>query len=59
MGIRADEIVLVPNATFGMNMVARSLSLAEGDRVVTTGQTKLTDGAAVRVRGETEKEARP
>jgi isopenicillin-N epimerase len=32
----ADDIVLVPNATVAMNMVARSLELAEGDRVVTT-----------------------
>jgi isopenicillin-N epimerase len=32
----ADDIVFVPNATYGMNMVARSLPLAEGDRVITT-----------------------
>jgi isopenicillin-N epimerase len=36
VGCGADEIVLVPNATIGMNMVARSLRLAEGDRVVIT-----------------------
>jgi isopenicillin-N epimerase len=36
VGCTADEIVLVPNATVAMNMVARSLSLSEGDRVVTT-----------------------
>src|SRR5687768_14728960 len=32
----ADDLVLVPNATFAMNMVARAIPLAEGDRVVTT-----------------------
>jgi isopenicillin-N epimerase len=36
VGCRADEVVLVPNATVGMNMVARSLPLAAGDRVVIT-----------------------
>src|SRR5688572_20041826 len=36
VGCTADEIVFVPNATFAMNMVARSLRLAEGDRVVIT-----------------------
>jgi len=36
VGCGVDEIVLVPNATWAMNMVARSLLLAEGDRVVTT-----------------------
>jgi isopenicillin-N epimerase len=36
VGCAADEIVLVPNATFAMNMVARSLRLGEGDRVVIT-----------------------
>src|SRR5687767_11511247 len=36
VGCGADEIVLVPNATFGMNMVARSIRLAAGDRVVIT-----------------------
>ena len=36
VGCTTDEIVLVPNATHAMNMVARSLPLAEGDRVVIT-----------------------
>jgi isopenicillin-N epimerase len=36
VGCSADDIVLLPNATYAMNMVARSLPLAEGDRVVTT-----------------------
>jgi len=36
VGCSADEIVFVPNATSAMNMVARSLRLAEGDRVVIT-----------------------
>ena len=36
VGCSADDLVLLPNATYAMNMVARSLSLAEGDRVLTT-----------------------
>ena len=32
----ADELVLVPNATYALNMVARSLPLTERDRVLTT-----------------------
>jgi isopenicillin-N epimerase len=36
VGCSADALVLVPNATYAMNMVARSLPLAEGDRVVIT-----------------------
>jgi isopenicillin-N epimerase len=36
VGCSADEITLVPNATFAMNMVARSLRLAAGDRVLIT-----------------------
>jgi isopenicillin-N epimerase len=36
VGCTADEIVLVPNATSAMNMVARSLRLAAGDRVLIT-----------------------
>jgi isopenicillin-N epimerase len=31
-----DDIVYVPNATFGMNVIARSLPLAPGDEVLTT-----------------------
>jgi isopenicillin-N epimerase len=36
LGCGADDLVLVPNATYALNMVARSLPLGEGDRVVTT-----------------------
>lgn len=32
----ADDLVYVPNATTGLNIVARSLSLQAGDEVVTT-----------------------
>jgi isopenicillin-N epimerase len=32
----ADDLVFVPNATFGINVVARSLSLGQGDQVLTT-----------------------
>src|SRR6266566_4213533 len=36
LGCSADDLVLVPNATYAMNMVARALPLAAGDRVVIT-----------------------
>ena len=32
----ADDVVFVPNATFGVNIIARSLSLNPGDEVLTT-----------------------
>lgn len=32
----ADDVVFVPNATFGVNVVARSLQLGLGDEVLTT-----------------------
>jgi isopenicillin-N epimerase len=38
LGCSADDLVLVPNTTHGMNMVARALPLACGDRVVITDQ---------------------
>jgi len=36
VGARPDDLVLVPNATTGVNMVARSLHLRPGDEVVAT-----------------------
>lgn len=36
LGTRADDIVFVPNATHGMNIVARSLALRPGDEVLGT-----------------------
>jgi isopenicillin-N epimerase len=36
VGANADDLVLVANATTGVNMVARSLDLKPGDEIVTT-----------------------
>ena len=36
VGARADDMVFVPNATTGVNIVARSLVLRPGDEVLTT-----------------------
>src|SRR5512136_207841 len=36
VGAAADELVYVPNATTGLNIVARSLPLREGDEVLAT-----------------------
>jgi isopenicillin-N epimerase len=36
VGARADDLVLTPSATIGINMVARSLHLRPGDEIVTT-----------------------
>jgi len=36
LGVPSDDVVFVPNATSGLNVVARSLPLANGDEVLTT-----------------------
>jgi isopenicillin-N epimerase len=36
LGARADDVVFVPNATSGLNAVARSLRFERGDEVLTT-----------------------
>ena len=36
VGATADDLVLVPNATFGLNVVARSLVLGHGDELLTS-----------------------
>ena len=38
MGCERDEMVFVPNATTGLNIVARSLDLQPGDEILTTDQ---------------------
>lgn len=38
LNVRPDDLVFVPNATSGLNVVARSLPLASGDEVLSTDQ---------------------
>ena len=38
LNVAAEDLVYVPNATFGVNVVVRSLDLSEGDEVLTCDQ---------------------
>ena len=36
LNVNADDLVYIPNATHGVNIVARSLQLKPGDEILTT-----------------------
>jgi isopenicillin-N epimerase len=36
LNVHCDDVVFIPNATFALNIVARSLNLGPGDKVLTT-----------------------
>lgn len=36
LGADAEDLVFIPNSTFGVNIIARSLKLAEGDQILTS-----------------------